>query len=132
MLAGPGTSHALIGDTPRKLVERYGNAETAGAMLIFQLGNLALSVYFDPVTGQSAMEVYGHVADDQDGGVRKPLSQDQIKALLERQSGGVGWRRWRSGTGKMSWMRNDGKVTARYNPNDNVLVFMVNSIQQRN
>lgn len=119
---------ARIGEDPKQLVTRYGPS-TPGrdtAELLFEKNGIAItatlwkgvchSIRFGPVQATGRRGIFGsgfvHPGDmpapapPKEGG--KPLTEDQLKQLLEANSGGSPWVE----TKKNSWTTKDSKRSA--------------------
>jgi hypothetical protein len=146
LLAVPALAQANIGDTLPELRGRYGSAKDMGGQMLFEVrlvdgklvpargstgtpDHFSVNVYFDGVN--SAMEVFTRNTDDP---IKANLTQDDIDAILAAAGDGQSWNEGVTQTGRLTWIRSDKKLIARFSPNKSgkpddasVLVIMLNA-----
>jgi len=111
------------------LAQRYGKYRIIAGQMVFEQGNLSITVYVDG--DHSAMEVFTRNSTDPD---KSELSQKDIEQILDAESDGKAWNPAQAHSGKPTWIRADNKIIARLNPNTTgkpedaaVLVIMLNT-----
>jgi hypothetical protein len=146
LLASPAMAQANIGDTLTELRQRYGSAQDMGAQMLFEVrlvkgqivaargstdpeNHFTITVYFDG--DHSAMEVFTRNTSDP---AKANLTQSDIDTILDATKEGQTWRSVQIPSGRVTWVRSDEKLIARFSPNKSgnaddasVLVIMVNS-----
>jgi hypothetical protein len=146
LLAWPAPAQANIGDDLDQLRARYGSAKDMGGQMLFEVrlvngqivpardsadteNHFSVAVYFDG--DHSAMEVFTRNTSDP---VKANLTQGDIDAILAATSDGQIWHPIQVPSGRITWVRADKKLIARFSPNTSgkiddasVLVIMLNS-----
>ncbi|PAW78546.1 MAG: hypothetical protein B9S32_06385 [Verrucomicrobia bacterium Tous-C9LFEB] len=112
--------HAVIGDTPEQLFKRYGAGKSVGGQLLYKVDIYSASIYFDGK--KSTMEIYSRLPLVD--GTHEELTEADVQKLLVIQGGNQKWNAVRTKKGDKTWSRQDGKVLARFKPEDKALVFV--------
>jgi hypothetical protein len=129
LLAWPALALANIGDTLPELRQRYGSAKDMGGQMLFEIrlvngqfvpargsadteNHFTVNVYFDGV--HSAMELFARNTSDP---IKAELKQADIDAILAATSDGQTWDPVQVPTGRITWIRSDKKLIARFSPN---------------
>lgn len=125
LTAAPASAH--IGDDLSQLRQNYGaTAAKAGNALVFQRNGYSIAVFFDG--DLSAMEIFTRDGSNKD---KTDISSDDIDQILALEGDGQTWNQVTSHSGKLTWLRADGKMLARLSedsdkPGAKVFVVMVN------
>ncbi len=104
---------ARIGETPEQLAVRYGNSKPGkdASELCFEKNGLAISTILWKGVCHSIRFIPVQPAKTSgkpDGGAGRLLTRDEIKLLLDSNSGGVEWFEYK----KNSWISVDAKLSA--------------------
>ena len=122
---GVGISRASLGDTEAQCVAKYGSESDAQDGLGYHVvGDRAVTFHLKTAAASLNVRVVflqGTVAHEEisSGDASHPLSEEQLKALLDSESAGLEWRKRNtifrsdisgSTSGMENWSRSDGAV----------------------
>ena len=122
---GVGISRASLADTEAQCIAKYGNESDARDDLGYAVvGNRAVTFYVKTASGSLSLRVVflqGTVAHEEisSADASHPLSEGQMKTILDSESAGLKWRKRNSvfhtdnsgsTNGAENWTRSDGAV----------------------
>jgi hypothetical protein len=116
------TARAAIGDDLPALRTAYGSAKEVGGQMLFRHGGFDIAVYFDGT--RSAMEIFALIGNQPD---KTDFTQKDIDGILAQEGQGQPWNPVQTRSGEPTWVRADGKLIARFNANDKILVVLINA-----
>lgn len=120
-------ARAAIGDDLPALRTAYGSAKQVGGQMLFRHGGFDIAVYFDGT--RSAMEIFALASrnDKPDEPPKTEFTQKDIDGILALEGQGQPWNSVQARSGEPTWVRADGKLIARFNPNEKILAVLVNT-----
>lgn len=114
-----------IGDTREELAKHYGAGKAVGGQMLYKVDSYSVSIYFS--NDKSSMEVYARLPLVD--GTHEELTLADVDKLLRLQGGDGKWNVVITKKGDKTWSRPDGKVIARFKPEDKAFVVVDASLK---